>query len=278
MKNLLAAILIFFGFLHHAQMHRFIYDVEYKKDSTTNITTKENYHLEIDVKSVKYYPRDFFVGDSLETNNLPVPDGAKFNTSHFITHQIGSADYLYYDVLENVVLKLSSASIQNWKLTDEKKKLRDFNLQKATATWEGRNWIAWFTADIAFQEGPYKFHGLPGLIVELYDDKRNYKFELVKTQTINSTKRNVYIDYMLENSIPVDDKKYTDSKLKYFDSPINYLRNAARQTQSGDEFYLNDGTRVGQGNSREVNERLRESIRKYNNPIELDKAIRYPPR
>ncbi|MFL9832444.1 hypothetical protein ABS765_00205 [Chryseobacterium sp. ST-37] len=26
-----------------------------------------------------------------------------------------------------------------------------------------------------FQEGPCKFHGLPGLITELYDDKNNYK-------------------------------------------------------------------------------------------------------
>jgi len=31
---------------------------------------------------------------------------------------------------------------------------------------------------------PYKFHGLPGLIVELYDDKNNYKFELVQSVKI----------------------------------------------------------------------------------------------
>lgn len=81
---------------------------------------------------------------------------------------------------------------------------------------------------------------------------------------------------MLKSSVAVDDKKYRDSKLKYYDSPVNYLRNATQQTRSNDEFYLNDGTKVGQANSREVNERLKESIRKYNNPIELDKAIKYP--
>ena len=276
MKNLVLSAFILSVFLSKAQTHRFIYDVEYKKDSTQNTTVKENYHLDIESKSVKYYPRDFFIGDSLVTNNLQIANGTKFNTSHIIAHQIGSVDYDYYDVLENVVLKLPSKDIQDWKLTDEKKKVKDLNLQKATTNWGGRNWIAWFTADIPFQEGPYKFHGLPGLIVELFDDKNNYKFELVKTQKIATPKSNIYIDHMLKNSVAVDDKKYRDSKLNYYDSPVNYLRNATQQTRSSDEFYLNDGTKVGQANSREVNERLKESIRKYNNPIELDKAIKYP--
>ncbi|AYN02107.1 GLPGLI family protein [Chryseobacterium sp. 3008163] len=276
MKNLVLSAFILSGLLFKAQTHRFIYDVEYKKDSTKNTTVKENYHLDIEPKTVKYYPRDFFIGDSLVTNNLQIAKGTKFNTSHIIEHQIGSADYDYYDVLENVVLKLPSKNIQDWKLTNEKKKVKDLNLQKATTNWGGRNWIAWFTADIPFQEGPYKFHGLPGLIVELFDDKNNYKFELVKTQKIATPKSNVYIDHMLKSSVAVDDKKYRDSKLKYYDSPVNYLRNATQQTRSNDEFYLNDGTKVGQANSREVNERLKESIRKYNNPIELDKSIKYP--
>lgn len=275
MKNILLSTVFLAGFAGKAQTHRFIYDVEYKKDSTQNVTTKENYHLDIEPKIVKYYPRDFFVGDSLVTNNLSITDGSKFNTSHIITHKSGSTDYDYYDVLENVVLKLSSKNTQNWKLTNEKKKIKDLNMQKATTNWGGRNWTAWFTTDIPFQEGPYKFHGLPGLITELYDDKNNYKFELVKTQKITNPKGNMYIDYMLGNSIAVDETKYKDSKLKYYDSPVNYLRNATQQTRSNEEFFLNDGTKVGQNNSREINERLKEKIRKYNNPIELDKAIKY---
>lgn len=276
MKNILLTTVFLAGFTGKAQTHRFIYDVEYKKDSTENVTTKENYHLDIEPKIVKYYPRDFYIGDSLVTNNLPITDGSKFNTSHIITHKSGSTDYDYYDVLENVVLKLSSKNTQNWKLTNEKKKVKDLNMQKATTNWGGRNWTAWFTTDIPFQEGPYKFHGLPGLITELYDDKNNYKFELVKTQKITNPKGNMYIDYMLGSSVAVDETKYKDSMLKYYDSPVNYLRNATQQIRSNEEFFLNDGTKVGQNNSREINERLKEKIRKYNNPIELDKAIKYP--
>lgn len=275
MKKFIIATIVLVSCASKAQMHRFIYDVEYKKDSTKNFTTKENYHLDIDTKDTKYYPRDFYIGDSLVAHNINITDGSKFNTSHIIIHQNGSSQYQYYDVLENVVLKLPSEAAQNWKLTNEKKQVSSLNLQKATTTWGGRNWTAWFSPDIPFQEGPYKFHGLPGLIVELYDDKNNYKFELLKTEKISSPKRNIYIDYMTKNSTAVDDKKYKDLKLKYYDSPVNYLRNASSQTRSSDEFYLNDGTKVGQSNSREVNERLKNKIKTYNNPIELDKAIRY---
>lgn len=277
MKKFIIATIVLVSCASKAQMHRFIYDVEYKKDSTKNFTTKENYHLDIDAKDTKYYPRDFYIGDSLVAHNINITDGSKFNTSHIITHKNGSSQYQYYDVLEivNAVLKLPSEATQNWKLTNEKKQVSSLNLQKATTTWGGRNWTAWFSPDIPFQEGPYKFHGLPGLIVELYDDKNNYKFELVKTEKISSPKRNIYIDYMTKNSTAVDDKKYKDLKLKYYDSPVNYLRNASSQTRSSDEFYLNDGTKVGQSNSREVNERLKNKIKTYNNPIELDKAIHY---
>lgn len=274
MKSILLSAFMLVVSLTKAQTHRFVYDVEYRKDSTQNSFTKENYHLDIDAGEVQYYPRDFFIGDSLETNGLSFPVGATYNTSHILKHQSGSENYDYYDVLENVVLKLSSKDSQKWTLTDEKKKVKDLNLQKATTHWGGRNWTAWFAADIPFQEGPYKFHGLPGLITELSDDKNHYKFKLVKTQKV-APKRNIFIDYMTQESVAVDEKKYRDSKLKYYDSPINYLRNASGKTQSDSEFYLNDGTLVAQKNYREVNERLKANIRKYNNPIELDKAIRY---
>ncbi|SEM89756.1 GLPGLI family protein [Chryseobacterium taichungense] len=259
-----------------AQSHRFIYDVQYRKDSTQNLMTKENYHLDIDQKEVKYYPRDFYVGDSLITNNIPFGKDMQFNTSGIISHQQGSSTYNDYDVLESVVLKRVANAAQNWKLTGEKKQIKELSVQKAVTSWGGRNWIAWFSPEIPFQEGPYKFHGLPGLIVELYDDKNDYHFELVKNQKLSKPYVNQFIQYMESRSVMVNDEKYKEAKLKYYASPVNYLRNSAGVTRSNEEYYLNDGTLVGENNSREINERLRESIRKYNNPIEIDTAIRYP--
>ncbi|MEG1239213.1 MAG: GLPGLI family protein, partial [Flavobacterium sp.] len=45
----------------------------------------------------------------------------------------------------------------NWKISNEKQKIGEYNTQKATAQYGGRTWTAWFSSDIPFQDGPYKF-------------------------------------------------------------------------------------------------------------------------
>lgn len=61
----------------------------------------------------------------------------------------------------------------NWKITDEKKKIGKFICKKAITDFRGRNYTAWFTPEIAVQFGPWKLNGLPGLILEAYDNKNN---------------------------------------------------------------------------------------------------------
>ncbi|GAB0155562.1 hypothetical protein CHRYSEOSP005_08230 [Chryseobacterium sp. Alg-005] len=276
MKIILFALFCFFATNAESQIHRFIYDVAYKKDSTQNNTTKENYHLDIGAKETQYYTRDFFIADSLINNRLPFPKGGKLNTSNIIVHTTGTDNFEEYDIMESTVLKLQTKDSQKWSLSEEKKVIKGIHLQKATTNWGGRNWIAWFTTDILFQEGPYKFHGLPGLIVELYDDKNNYRFELVKSQKMNEPYHNQFIQMSREMSVAVNWEKYQSTKLTYFESPVSFLRNMNGGLKSSDDFYLNDGTVVKQSNSREINERLRNAIIRYNNPIELNRAIHYP--
>jgi GLPGLI family protein len=45
--------------------------------------------------------------------------------------------------------------------------------ENATTKFGGRNWTAWFCEQIPFQEGPYKFRGLPALIFEISDNEGN---------------------------------------------------------------------------------------------------------
>ena len=66
----------------------------------------------------------------------------------------------------------------DWKISTDKEKIGEYNTQKATLDFGGRKWTAWFTPDLPFQDGPYKFHGLPGLIVKIEDDGKNYSWEL----------------------------------------------------------------------------------------------------
>jgi hypothetical protein len=51
---------------------------------------------------------------------------------------------------------------------------------KATTSFAGRNYEAWFTPEIPISDGPYKFYGLPGLIFKICDKKNQHVFTLKK--------------------------------------------------------------------------------------------------
>ncbi|WP_027383524.1 GLPGLI family protein [Epilithonimonas caeni] len=72
----------------------------------------------------------------------------------------------------------------NWNISDQISDLNGYKVQKATTSFGGRTWTAWFAPDIKVYDGPYKFSGLPGLIVKLEDEKGDYKFNFLKKISI----------------------------------------------------------------------------------------------
>ncbi len=67
-----------------------------------------------------------------------------------------------------------------WELFNEKKEINGFTCQKAICFFAGRMYIAWYTIEVPTPEGPYKFKGLPGLIVSIQDNKKHYAFEMTE--------------------------------------------------------------------------------------------------
>ena len=63
-----------------------------------------------------------------------------------------------------------SMNIFNWKIKNEKKDILGYSCQQATTEYRGRQYTAYFTTEIPFQTGPWKFYGLPGLILQVESD------------------------------------------------------------------------------------------------------------
>jgi len=86
----------------------------------------------------------------------------------------------------------------NWKILDEKQKIGEYNTQKATTEFGGRKWTAWFSSDIPFQDGPYKFWGLPGLIVKIEDADKDYSWVLQGNKKINEYNEFSYMETLAQ--------------------------------------------------------------------------------
>ena len=91
-----------------------------------------------------------------------------------ITDRISSQGYCYMDSLH----------AQTWTMGDSTREVLGYTCQQATADFRGRRWTAWFATDIPVSDGPWKLSGLPGLILEAYDEGRQHVFTAVGLERV----------------------------------------------------------------------------------------------
>lgn len=80
----------------------------------------------------------------------------------------------------------------SWNLAEGDTTLLGYKCSKATCTFRGRNYIAWYAQDINIPLGPYRFGALPGIIMLMYDTKDNYIFTLNGLETNPTTNNLIY--------------------------------------------------------------------------------------
>ncbi len=91
-----------------------------------------------------------------------------------ITDRISLQDYCYVDSLHT----------QIWTMGDSTREVLGYTCQQATADFRGRRWTAWFATDIPISDGPWKLGGLPGLILEAYDEGKQHVFTAVGLERV----------------------------------------------------------------------------------------------
>lgn len=144
-----------------------------------------------------------------------------------------------------------------WTVLDSVKILKGYSAQKATTHFAGRDYVAWFTMEIPIQDGPYVFSGLPGLIVELYDEKNDYHFEMNSIQKMKTEK--VFelpeVDWISKHKF---NKAYNTAQKNFAENMINNIQ------------VTDKATAETQRRLQKMRRNMKEKIKDQNNPIELN--------
>ncbi len=173
-----------------------------------------------------FYSYDRMLADSVwKANKL----AGKPSYSGYNGNVFGSNQKIYKDFTNNsltLVDKISKDSFKvdeelpefNWVLCDEWKEISQYKVRKATCSFRGRDYEAWYAPDIPISDGPWKFRGLPGLIFEVYDIPCFYYYCLTGIQMKEKS-----LEYPGQNTIKINLKKYYDTKRRYLENPVLYI-------------------------------------------------------
>ena len=116
---------------------------------------------------------------------------------------------------ESEFFLIEQDKISDWNITHEKKEIDNYTCFKATKndTYVGssgnlikKKIIAWYTPQIPFNYGPLKYNGLPGLILELQNDKvifyvKEIHLNLNNKENISKPKKGIKITQSKHDSI-----------------------------------------------------------------------------
>ena len=283
MKKLVVLFLFIYA-LTPAQNKRFLYQYIAVNDSTDKENVdKEFLVLDVSPAGSKFYSYEKYKSDSLMAIDVEKQSKAKTHLINIKSTYKGKVNYKiskeypeFKTTFESRLgfnqYKVSDNRPINWQIKPEKKQIGEFNTQKAETDMYGRKWTAWFATDLPIQDGPYKFHGLPGLIVKIEDETKSYSFELKGvTNYVENEKSKLDDSFMFEKLIPVDDQQYKKLSMEEYSDPTKSLRQLFASAGPNFKVVGADGVEINPSEmirKRELD--AKENKKKNNNPLELD--------
>ena len=268
MKNTpLLLFILLSGFLS-SQNKQFLYEYRFIPDSTNKADIKsEIMILNIQKDRSEYYSSVRFASDSAQAadykkgiNSMPSWDAlvSEWVTKSPNTNQIVHTTFLGWDKY-----KVKQEILLTWKLTGAFSKILTYDVQKATTEYGGRKWTAWFTKEIPIQDGPYKFKGLPGLILKIEDETKSHIWELKGIQS--SQEELVFPDLGQYSITEVNYNQYVKKLKSYRANPTADLVG-----RIPDQRDSTGKMRTAAEVLREINQQAMERLAKENNLIEID--------
>lgn len=208
--------------------------IKYEESAVTDTLAKrlvsDVLTLEIGNHCTAFYSEDLYFTDSLKRTENGTAKLRSLQTQYAREGRISdltsnTGEYIYMNYPDGEITVRTqivtyhfefSETIETpkWELSDSTKVVCGYTCHKAVADFRGREWIVWYAPELPFSYGPWKLCGLPGLILDAYDSKQEYKYTATE---IREDSGNIVLYHMA-------DKKYIKT------NRIDYLRALDGQT------------------------------------------------
>ena len=245
------------------------YEMKYVRDTTNEKQLldplKETLMLEIGQKMSKCYSYTFYLRDSILTADYKAGASQETITQHAQAYGNGNISYQIFknhpagkvtttDRLGTTNILCEEANERpEWTLHPDTMTILSYSCQKATCRFKGRDYTAWYTMEVPVSDGPWKLHGLPGLIIKAEDRQGHYSFTCTGLEQCREAKP---ILIHTKGREKLNRKELDKMYERFFGDPIGFLK----ATSPGVTINITDG----QGNP----------IKKFSepyNPIEINK-------
>jgi len=175
-----------------------IFRIEYKEYSTfLEGLVNENTGVLFVEENYTFYKTDFKESDFGANEIMAIDDTAIFvddgNSNNYFSEiyidlkKNKLTHYLFEEKILNKKFAVQEDTPKmKWEFLNEQKKIGEYNCEKVKTTFRGRTYEIWYTSEIPMASGPWKFNGLPGLILSVKDLAGIYSWEVSSISTVNN--------------------------------------------------------------------------------------------
>lgn len=249
------------------KLYKEVFELSYGKTTSmfTSITERENDSLmraQV-AEQFKNAPDPAHVSLKL-TGGAPATKD-KFFTNKTSNTQISELKTLAYSIF----LIESKHPTIGWKIIDSTKLIGGYVCQKATGNSYGRLYTAWFCTDLPYSFGPRRLNGLPGLILEAYDEKMEVVYRLKRVEDFNINLAPIGIP---ENAEVVTAAAYKQTYAAFKKNPRAFFNAGSKTAAQGSGNNASDGMDANKIKSIHISKAPGDEPKLVlNNPIDLVK-------
>jgi len=158
-----------------------------------------------------------FNSNTLSNSGITSPGDAKEVFKNYpagkisVTDRVANSDYLYEEDRNNF----------QWQIESDTREILSYTCQKAVADFRGRHYEAWFAPDLPLNDGPWKFSGLPGLILYVEDSDKNFVFQAIGIENYN-----LPVEFPQKDYLKTSRSEVARIQKRFIEDPMGYISNS----------------------------------------------------